>query len=495
MIQENRTTKTATKSTPKPKNFEVTEPFRFHKSAAPDLYLTSVSRLARKTAKALLVVLVLAIAALVFLPWQQTLVSQGTVINYAPNSRPQTMVAPIKGRIINWNPAIVENSKIQAGTVICEIQDLDSDFMSRLEEQVRFSERSILVLTEQASAARRNLTANEESKKALERQLNVYKSVIEDIESGAEALVLMAKQKISAEENKVVELEATKALAQADFDRQKILYEEKIISFAKFQDYEAKLKEVSAKLEVAKANVRAANEELESKIRDKGTKVQKAQGEIEYAESSLNKAQADVEKAKGEISKIESELAKANQDLLDKQSKLARQQNQKIISPMDGQIVDINPILGGQILKEGDDICSIVPSGADRAAELWLNGRDTPLVQPGMDVRLQFEGWPAIQFTGWPSVAKGTFGGTVISVDAATDANGKTRILVSPTTEEPWPENTNLLPGSRVNGWVLANRVPLWFEIWRNLNGFPPSYDGSDKAKDSKKEKIPKIKS
>jgi len=32
----------------------------------------------------------------------------------------------------------------------------------------------------------------------------------------------------------------------------------------------------------------------------------------------------------------------------------------------------------------------------------------------------------------------------------------------------------------RANGWVLLNQVTLGFELWRKLNGFPPSVAGGE---------------
>ena len=49
----------------------------------------------------------------------------------------------------------------------------------------------------------------------------------------------------------------------------------------------------------------------------------------------------------------------------------------------------------------------------------------------------------------------------------------------------------------RANGWVMLNQVPLGYEIWRQLNGFPPSVSkkepGASEAKTEKKKvKLPK---
>jgi hypothetical protein len=91
-------------------------------------------------------------------------------------------------------------------------------------------------------------------------------------------------------------------------------------------------------------------------------------------------------------------------------------------------------------------------------------------------VRLVFEGFPGVQFAGWPSVAVGTFGGTVDLVDATDNGQGAFRVLVLPDeSEDPWPGDPYLRQGVKVNGWVLLNQVPLWYEIWRKLNGFPPT--------------------
>jgi hypothetical protein len=115
----------------------------------------------------------------------------------------------------------------------------------------------------------------------------------------------------------------------------------------------------------------------------------------------------------------------------------------------------------------------------------WLPA-DVPLVTPGREVRLQFEGWPAVQFAaGWPKVAMGTFGGEVVAIDATDNGQGKFRVLIRPNTTEGWPEERFLRQGVRANGWILLNQVALGYELWRQLNGFPPVY-GDEKSKDGK---------
>ena len=101
-----------------------------------------------------------------------------------------------------------------------------------------------------------------------------------------------------------------------------------------------------------------------------------------------------------------------------------------------------------------------------------------------------------MQFAGWPSVAVGTFGGRVAAIDATDDGTGSFRVLVKPGREDDWPADRYLRQGVRANGWVMLNQVPLGYEIWRQLNGFPPvvSQDepGKSKKDSGKKVKLPK---
>jgi hypothetical protein len=71
-------------------------------------------------------------------------------------------------------------------------------------------------------------------------------------------------------------------------------------------------------------------------------------------------------------------------------------------------------------------------------------------------------------------------------------------VLVEPESRlvgDTWPAAEFLRQGNQAVGWVFLNRVPLGYEIWRRLNGFPPvlAPDSKDKDKD-KGSKPPKIK-
>lgn len=184
------------------------------------------------------------------------------------------------------------------------------------------------------------------------------------------------------------------------------------------------------------------------------------------------------EKAKIEYKKLLSKKAEAYADLKKAEIKVSRQNTLLIRAPKDGTILQVLPGSGSVFIKTGQVLASFVPDFYDLAAEVYVDGNDLPLINPGRTVRLQFEGWPAVQFSGWPSVAVGTFSGKVHKVDPTVSSNGKFRIIVTPEDQYNWPDRQYLRQGARVYGWVLLNTVKLGYELWRQFNGFPASYDG-----------------
>ena len=186
-------------------------------------------------------------------------------------------------------------------------------------------------------------------------------------------------------------------------------------------------------------------------------------------------ARRSFEQAELDYARYLTEEANASAELARIEVRLARQGNQVVRAPRAGTI--LHRLSGQQsvMVKSGETLAVLIPETDSRAAEIWVRGNDVPLVQPGQEARLQFEGWPAIQFSGWPGLAAGTFKGRVAYVDASDDGTGRFRVLVRPDPGQKWPEPSHLRQGVRCNAWILLNEVPLAFELWRVFNGFPPS--------------------
>ena len=449
-------------------------PVAYSEAVLPSLRLARSSRIARRLGRILAIMLGLAVIAALFAPWQQSVTGSGNVVAYAPLERQMIVEAPIKGRIIDRGEGIVENAHVKKGQTILEIQDIDPNYLPRLRQQEEAGQRQLAAAKVSLAAGLRYVETSEASIGPFTAQLRAYQTVQREIVAAADQYVKSAEQKVEAENRSLDEAQAGLSQARADYFRQKALFEKDIASEQKFQQAEQKYLEAKAKVGKAEAYVAAAKNELEAKRRERQAKERKAQVDIEYAQAELNKANANVAKAQSEVAKAQSEIAKAEQSLTKLQTAVSRQQ-QVVTAPRDGYILKLLANQGTEIVKDGDPLCIIVPDTTERAVQVWLDGNDAPLVEPGRHVRLQFEGWPAVQFAGWPSVAIGTFGGEVISVDSTDNGKGQFRTLVGPSQDsDPWPSDRFLKQGVRANGWVLLDEVGLGYELWRRLNGFPP---------------------
>jgi len=173
------------------------------------------------------------------------------------------------------------------------------------------------------------------------------------------------------------------------------------------------------------------------------------------------------------INKIKGELADSENNLTNSEINLSRQRMQKVTAPRDGVIHRLPINSQSQVISQGQQLLVIVPDTDSRAVELWVDGRDAPLIVQGGEVRLEFEGWPAIQVAGWPEVNIGTFKGQVSFVDPTDNGLGSFRVMVTPTKEEKWPSARFLRQGVSAKAWVILNEVSVGYELWRLVNGFP----------------------
>ena len=304
----------------------------------------------QKTAKIILILLVMSIVVLGITPWQQFALGNGKVIAFSPTDRQHTVNSPVSGRIKKWY--VDEGMQVKAGDPLVDISDNDPEILSRLE---------------------------------LEKQATLLK-------------IVAAKQAVTA--------------GKANLDRQKRLYEQGINSRRQYE-----------------------------------------LAQIEYA-------------------KYQNELAQINIDKINIDVRIARQQTQIIKAHVSGIIFKRLTGEESVVVAAGAVLLQILPETQSRAVELWIDGNDIPFVRLHQKARLQFEGWPAIQFRGWPQIAVGTFGGVVSFIDPTDNGLGFFRAMITP--DEPWPDVRYLRQGVRVHGWVQLGKVPLWYELWRQFNGFPP---------------------
>jgi RND family efflux transporter MFP subunit len=220
--------------------------------------------------------------------------------------------------------------------------------------------------------------------------------------------------------------------------------------------------QVAAKLDAAQTAEQTAQIDLR-RMQDLYEEGLASRREFEQSRIRVEELRAQVAEAAAELSRVDVNIS--------------RQSVQIVRAPRDGVILRVNAGDAATFVNTGEVVATFVPHNAARAVEIFVDGRDVALVQPGAPVRLQFEGWPAVQFSGWPSVAVGTFQGKVEAVDPSAQPDGRFRVLVTEdeTAETPWPDQRFVRFGAKARGWVLLGTVSVGYELWRQLNNFPPS--------------------
>ena len=380
-----------------------------------------------------------------FLPWQQNVIALGKVTAYSPSERVQTIDAPVSGLINRW--LVQEGAQVKAGDLLLEISDTDPNFKQRLEAQRDNLRQKFLSKQDELNAyelQKQNLTAARDAKI-----------------SAAQYKLDIANQKIRSSQEAVNAAQATVEAASLQVARLQRLFNDGLVSKRDLEVAERDHIIASRNLNAAQAQWQSAKAESSAAL-----------AEIQQTRSDT---QAYLDSTSATINKIRGEMADSENSLHNSEISLARQHMQKIFAPRDGTIFRLPVNSQSQIIKQGDPLLVIVPHTSQRAVELWVDGRDAPLMTKHSVVRLEFEGWPAIQVPGWAQVGVGTFEGEVSFIDPTDNGTGHFRIMVVHKEGSPdWPSARFLRQGISAKGWILLERVTIGYEIWRLLNGFPP---------------------
>lgn len=403
-------------------------------------------RAMRKFGRLLVLIFLTLPPALVLLPWVQNVQAGGRVIALDPLDRAIVIPAPVTGPLVKLE--VQEGMHVQRGQLLAELSDQDPEYVLRLEQQLQF-------MRDKLAAARQTVEFYDQQLRFQEEARTQSVTTAEMAAASAEQQVLIAQRDLEGSEAEFVQ-------KKADFERKTNLLRAGVVSELDFQKAEAEYLSSAAKVAGAKSKVQQLGNDLEGKRADVSRVANDQQARIESTRSSREDAR--------------SKVAAAEKDLNDAAIRFARQKTQKVTAPRDGTVLRVHAANSADLLSQGDPLIELVPDTDNLVVELYVRGIDAPLIHPGRPVRLQFEGWPAVQFAGWPSVAVGTFGGRVLVVDAQGGADGRFRVLVAPDPDDdPWPDQRYLRQGVRANGWLLLDTVRLGYEVWRQLNAFPPA--------------------
>lgn len=402
-----------------------------------------------------------------FLPWTQNIRSGGFVTALRPEQRPQTVHSIIAGRIEKWY--VAEGDYVQKGDTVLMVSEIKDDYFDpQLLERTR----------QQVDAKALSAQSYSEKVKALELQIQALKENNVLRREQAENRLKMAELQVISDSIRFEQAKVNFKIGEEQFNRADNLLKKGLISLVSYEQRELRFQEVQANLISAENTLlRSVNAKIAAQIElnaiDNDFKDRMAKARADMFESMSAQFDAEVS-----VNKLENQYSNYE----------VRTGYRYILAPQDGYITRAIQVGIGETIKEGAEIISILPANAQLAVEMFIEPVDFPLMRVGNKVRFIFDGWPAIVFSGWPQITNGTFGGVVHAIDNFAGPNGKYRILVvEDPTEKPWPDALRI--GSGADGIALLNDVPLWYELWRQLNGFPPDYYSAREKADNKKKK------
>ena len=405
---------------------------------------------------------------ILFLPWTQNISGTGSVTTLKPDQRPQTIQSQIPGRIEQWY--VQEGDTVEKGDTILRISEVkseyfDSQLVSRTGNQIEAKSSSVAAYQGKVGALNRQIIALRQEQALKLKQ--------------AQNKLLQAKLKVKSDS---IDTEAAKTnlnIAETQYQRTLTLQNEGLKAVKDVEEKRLKQQENLAKL-ISQENklLASINEVINAEVEISRISAEYAD-KVSKAQSDMYTAQSNQFDASAQVTKLENEYTnyKMRNDLL------------YVTAPQKGYIN--KTLIGGigETFKEGEELVSIMPTEFDFAVETFVTPIDLPLLHVGEKARVQFDGWPAIVFSGWPNASYGTYGAKVVAIENYISVNGKYRVLLEPDeTDYKWPEAIRV--GSGVRTIALLNDVPIWFELWRQLNSFPPDYYNptAQKNTSSKKE-------
>ena len=389
-----------------------------------------------------------------FLPWTQNISGSGSVTTLRPDQRPQSIQSVISGRLEKWY--VQEGDFVKKGDTILFISEIKEDYMDpnlvqNTQNQIDAKKQSLQSYGSKVSTLSGQIQAIEREKVLkLEQAQNKIKQSVLKIKSDSIDLVAVRTQL---------------KIANTQYNRSVQLNKEGLKPLTDIEEKRLKLQEVEAKI------ITQENKFLTSKNEFINAKVEINRISAEYAEK-VSKANSDKFTAlssqydtDAQVNKLENQYA--NYSIRNGMYYIKASQNGYINRALQSGI--------GETIKEGTPIATIMPSKYDIAVETFVNPIDLPLLRKGEKVRVWFDGWPTIVFSGWPNMSYGTFGGEIVAIENFISVNGKYRVLISPDkNDEKWPDQLSIGAGAQTI--ALLENVPVWFELWRSLNGFPPNY-------------------
>lgn len=416
-----------------------------------------------------LVVLLVIIVIAFFLPWTQNIQMKGKVTTLLPEQRPQDVNSAIAGRIEKWY--VREGDLVETGDTIVFLSEVKAEY---------FDPQLLERASNQIAAKQGSMDSYQQKANALDNQIAALRQELEFKKKQLQNKIQQAEFKQQSQQAELNQAEADFDVAEFQYRRTDTLFQKGIKSLSDLESKRLKMQSTKAKMITTK-----------NKLQESGNDLSIAQLALQTIDNEYNnkiaKAQSDKFstlsaqfEAEGKLNKLQNQYANYDR----------RATMYYVIAPQSGYITKTIKSGIGEIIKESDKIVTIVPYHRELAVEMYVRPMDLPLMGVGQEVRLVFDGWQAFIISGWADFSFGTYSGEVIAIDNIPNDNSMYRILIKSNQPDlQFPELLRV--GAGVQGIALLEDVPVWYELWRQLNGFPPDFYENDIKKNESKFKPP----
>lgn len=396
-----------------------------------------------KKSKSISLILIFLIIALLFLPWEQTTKGEGKLIAYDPSERDFTIGAPISGFIKNYN--ITEDEFVNAGDLLFEMQDLDAQYLPKLEDignDIRIEHTNVNNTLNILNQQKNNLVEN------LQTGLDIQDRKIAQILDSLRTL-----------KNKEQEVQNNFTITKSNYERIELLYNEGIESKRSYEVAHNEYVKLTALLDTTRVNIQRETKALE---------IQKKEKErfLKTQENAIKNMQERIIASQNRLKSLDKELTNASINI-------SRNANAQVFATKDGYPLRVLKNDKDRYVKVGEPLVHFAPKVTKRVLLVKIRTLDMPLIKKGLKVRIQFNGWPALQVSGWPTITYGTFGGVVDKIDPISHEVGAFYAYVVEDPEEPWPDHDVLKVGTDASAWIRLSTVTIGYEIWRLHNAMP----------------------
>jgi multidrug efflux pump subunit AcrA (membrane-fusion protein) len=388
--------------------------------------------------------IIVILVGMLFLPWQQTVMGEGTLIAQNPSERGYMIASTVDGFVETIY--VRENQKVKKGDKLFRMVDLDQNYSQRIDRMDESINNQIVYTNEEFETLAKNRG-----------------NLVEQMENGGqlyEKRLRQAQEEFKSLEFKKTAIQQSYSVEKANYERTKALFHDAIESKRSLERSEnsyakakAEWEKVNIDLDIQKRNLDIIRQEKEQYLLDSLHKIRVADNTMNSAQVRLNGLKRDDERQKTDI---------------------ARYATSDVVAQKDGHVLRVLVNDKNRYISKGDDVVHFAPEITTRTILLKISDFNMPLIKKGLPVRIRFYGWPALEVSGWPKIQYGTFSGIIDRVDPISFEQGFYYAYIIENPKEPWPSDQILRVGTRGTVWARLSTVPIWYEIWRTMNAAPP---------------------